>query len=83
MDRLLFGIALCLFSQSLQAQTDSLFIRRIADEVFQHSEAYRNLHTLTKSIGPRLSGSPQTYTSERWGEKALRNAGANTVYLKP
>jgi hypothetical protein len=82
MDRLLFGIALCLFSQSLQAQTDSLFIRRIADEVFQHSEAYRNLRVLTKSIGPRLSGSPQTYTSERWGEKALRDAGADTVYLQ-
>jgi carboxypeptidase Q len=78
----LFGSFLYLFSGSLQAQTDSLFIRKIADEIFQHSTAYSNLHMLTKTVGPRLSGSPQTYTAEKWGQEALKQAGADRVYLQ-
>jgi hypothetical protein len=82
MRRVLFGSFLFLFANELKSQTDSVFIRKIADEIFHHSNAYSNLHTLTKTIGPRLSGSPQTYTSEKWGEDALRKAGADRVYLQ-
>ncbi len=78
----LFGSILFLFAASLNAQSDSVFIRKIANEIFQHSNAYKNLYTLTKTIGPRLSGSPQTYTSEKWGEEALRQAGADRVYFQ-
>ena len=78
----LFGVFAFLFADSLRAQTDSLFIRKIADEVFQHSMAYSNLHTLTKTIGQRLSGSPQTYISEKWAMDALIQAGADRVYLQ-
>jgi carboxypeptidase Q len=78
----LFGFFIFLSGASLRAQSDSVFIRKIADEIFQHSTAYSNLHTLTKSIGPRLSGSPQTYTSEKWGEEALKQAGADRIYLQ-
>ncbi len=49
---------------------------------FSNSTAYSNLHTLTKTIGPRLSGSPQTYTAEKWGQEALKKAGADQVYLQ-
>jgi carboxypeptidase Q len=82
MRRFLFGFFAILFTGSLKAQTDSLFIRKIADEIFQHSTAYSNLHTLAKTIGPRLSGSPQTYTSEKWAMDALKQAGADRVYLQ-
>ena len=82
MRSVLFGCFLFLFAGSLKAQSDSVFIRKIADEIFQHSTAYSNLYTLTKTIGPRLSGSPQTYTAEKWGREALKKAGAEQVYLQ-
>jgi carboxypeptidase Q len=78
----LFGFFLFLFTGSVRSQSDSVFIRKIADEIFEHSAAYSNLHTLTKSIGPRLSGSPQTYTSEKWGQEVLKQAGADNVSLQ-
>jgi carboxypeptidase Q len=82
MRSLLFGSFLILSAGSLKAQSDSVFIRKIADEIFHHSTAYSNLYTLTKTIGPRLSGSPQTYTSESWAQEALKKAGADQVYLQ-
>ncbi len=82
MCRILFGFIALLFSGDLRSQSDSLFIRKIADEVFQHSMAYGNLRVLTKTIGPRLSGTPQTYMAEKWGEEALKVAGADRVYLQ-
>ena len=78
----LFGFFLFLFAGTLMAQSDSVFIRKIADEIFQHSTANSNLYTLTKTIGPRLSGSRQTYISEKWGEEAMKQAGAARVYLQ-
>jgi len=78
----LVGSFLFLFSGSVEAQTDSAYISKISDEIFRHSAAYSNLHTLTKTIGPRLSGSPQTYTAEKWGQDALKQAGADRVYLQ-
>jgi carboxypeptidase Q len=78
----LFGSLFFLFAGSAQAQSDSVAIRKIADEVFQHSNAYSNLIQLTKHIGPRLSGSPQTYAAEKWGQEVLKQAGAEKVYLQ-
>jgi carboxypeptidase Q len=78
----LFGSIVVLFSGTAIAQDDSVFIRKIADEILEHSTAYSNLHTLTKTIGPRLSGSPQTYQAEKWGEDVLKQAGADRVYLQ-
>jgi carboxypeptidase Q len=82
MRSILFASFLFFFTGTLKAQSDSLYIRKIADEIFRHSTAYSNLHTLTKTIGPRLSGSPQTYTAEKWGEEVLKQAGADRVYLQ-
>jgi carboxypeptidase Q len=78
----LFGFFIFLLTGSLQAQSDSVFIRKIADEIFQHSNAYSNLYTLTKTIGQRLSGSPSTYTSEKWAQEVIQKAGADRVYLQ-
>jgi carboxypeptidase Q len=82
MYRLLFTSCLVLFSVFVFAQDDSIFIRKIADEILVNGKAYDNLHTLTKTVGGRLSGSPQTYKAEEWGQKALRDAGADKVYLQ-
>ncbi|MDB5230680.1 MAG: peptidase [Chitinophagaceae bacterium] len=67
----------------LQAQNnDSLFIRRIADNILNSRSAYNNLYQLTKTIGGRLAGSPQMVKAEKWGAAALKNAGANEVILQ-
>ncbi|HEY8894165.1 MAG TPA: M20/M25/M40 family metallo-hydrolase [Niastella sp.] len=58
---------------------DSLKIRAIASEILRHGQAYENLRILTKQVGARLTGSPQTYKAEAWGQKALQNAGADRV----
>jgi len=88
MNRLLLTGSLFLFSLTGFAQKeeflkeDSLFIRRLADEVLVHGKAYENLRVLTKTIGARLSGSPQYYQAEGWGQAALQSAGAEQVWLQ-
>ncbi len=61
---------------------DSLFIHKIAVNILSSDASYNNLHYLTKNIGGRLSGSPQMYLAEKWGEQALQNAGADKVRLQ-
>jgi carboxypeptidase Q len=61
---------------------DAAKIRAIADEILLHGKAYENLHTLTKQVGARLTGSPQTYKAEAWAQKALQQAGADRVQLQ-
>ncbi|RBL94252.1 M20/M25/M40 family metallo-hydrolase [Chitinophaga flava] len=67
---------------SMAQQQDSLVLRQMADEVLRNSTAYENLRTLTKTVGGRLAGSPQMAKAEQWGVKALKAAGADTVYLQ-
>ncbi|HTQ64224.1 MAG TPA: M20/M25/M40 family metallo-hydrolase [Puia sp.] len=82
MIRLLFTVSVLLFSTIVFAQEDSLLIRQIANEILINGRAYNNLRTLTKTVGPRLSGTPQTYKAEEWGQQALQDAGADKVYLQ-
>lgn len=62
---------------------DSIVIKKIADEVMQHSKAYDNLRYLCKQIGPRLSGSANAQKAVLATAQMLREAGADTVYLQP
>jgi hypothetical protein len=61
---------------------DSLFISKIADEVLVSGKIYDNLKVLCKTVGGRLSGSPQMYKAEEWGRQALKAAGADKVFLQ-
>ncbi|HEX6427200.1 MAG TPA: M28 family peptidase [Niastella sp.] len=80
----LFTLLLTIVSFTGFAQNeDSLKIRAIATEILLHGRAYENLHTLTKQVGARLTGSPQTYKAEAWGQKALQQAGADHVISQP
>ncbi|MDP4264618.1 MAG: M20/M25/M40 family metallo-hydrolase [Bacteroidota bacterium] len=72
------SLGVILFAQ----QEDSIFIKRISDEVFTHGKAYDNLHELTKKIGGRLSGSPQMVKAEKWGLSTLQQSGADKVWLQ-
>jgi carboxypeptidase Q len=66
------------FAQS----NDSAFIRKIANDVLVNGKAYDNLRQLTKQVGGRLAGSPQMVKAENWGLKALKEAGADNVFLQ-
>ena len=78
----IFFIA-CILPSFLFAQTtDSTFIKMISDNILVSRASYNNLHTLTKTIGGRLAGSPQMVKAEAWGYKALQDAGADKVWLQ-
>lgn len=62
---------------------DSLMLRKISDEIMLNGHCYENLRVLTKTIGHRLSGSPEADKAVTWGQDALRAAGADKVWLQP
>ena len=83
MRKTVIGLSILFISMSTLAQKeDSLFIRRIADEILVNGQAYNNLHTLTKTIGGRLSGSPQMVKAEQWGLKTMLQSGAEKAWLQ-
>jgi len=76
------ALAVCTFSASA-ASNDSTVITQLKDEIMLHGGCYENLRTLTKTIGHRLSGSPEAEKAVQWGLKALKEAGADSVWLQP
>ncbi|MEO6316748.1 MAG: M20/M25/M40 family metallo-hydrolase [Chitinophagaceae bacterium] len=66
----------------LAQSADSLFISKIADEILVSGKIYDNLRVLCKTAPARLSGSPQKFKAEQWGERTLKEAGADKVYLQ-
>ena len=79
-------LAFCMFlglTGILNAQSDdSLFISKVADEILVSGKIYDNLRVLCKTVGGRLSGSPQKFKAEEWGLKTLKEAGADKVWLQ-
>jgi carboxypeptidase Q len=79
-------LPLILFSLALSVANaqneDSVFIRKLSDEILANSKAYDNLRALTKQIGGRLAGSPQMVKAEQWGLKAMKAANADSAWLQ-
>ncbi|MFZ9386773.1 MAG: M20/M25/M40 family metallo-hydrolase [Chitinophagaceae bacterium] len=63
-------------------QDDSLFIKKISDEILTNGEAFLNLRYLTKEIGGRLAGSPGMVKAEQWGLKRMKESGADRAWLQ-
>lgn len=81
---LFLALIFCVPLTSLLGQpSDSMAIRRIADEILRHGRAYENLRYLCKQVGPRLSGSPGAERAVQETARMLREAGADTVWLQP
>lgn len=74
-------LTLICFGASAQTE-DSVFIKRIADQILRHGKAYDDLRVLTKQIGGRLSGSLQMYKAEAWGLQAMKDAKADNAFLQ-
>jgi hypothetical protein len=72
----------CLPLVTLRAQKqDSIMFRKISDEIMMHGQCYNNLRVLCKQVGNRLSGSKGAEKAVVWGEKAMKETGADTVRL--
>lgn len=72
-----------LFSFSAFAQNaDSVFIKKISDEILVNGKAYDNLRELTKQIGGRLAGSPQMVKAEQWGMIKMKESGADKAWMQ-
>ena len=75
---IVFLLSLKGFSQA----EDSGMIKKISDEILINGRAYENLRHLTKKIGGRLAGSPQMTMAEQWGEKVMKESGADKVIMQ-
>lgn len=76
-------VMVLVFTGAVQAQSvDSLFIKKLADEILLHSKAYENLRVLTKKVGPRLAGSTGMVKAEKWGLTAMQRAGADKSWMQ-
>lgn len=81
--RLLLFILSFAFSVNCSiAQTDSATIKTIFNEALTNGKSYSNLDYLCNKIGGRLAGSPQAQQAVEWAFKAMKETGADTVYLQ-
>lgn len=75
--------AIFLVASAVQAQIDSAFFRKVFNEALENGHAYARLGELCKTIGSRLSGSPQAEKAVAWGKQMLSAYGFDSVYLQP
>jgi carboxypeptidase Q len=80
---LCLGLSVINYAQNTNFKTDSITVKKIADEIMTNSYAYENLRFLCKKIGHRLSGSANAEKAVMATKKMLKDAGADTVYLQP
>jgi carboxypeptidase Q len=73
---------LCIALSGFCQDSDSVMVKKIADEVLTNGTAYTNLRMLCKQVGARLSGSANHYKAVLLTQKMLKAAGADTVYLQ-
>lgn len=76
------AILLSISATLLAQKEDSIFIKRISDEVLTNGKAYESLRYLTKKIGGRLAGSPGMVKAEEWGLKMMKESGADKAWLQ-
>jgi carboxypeptidase Q len=70
-------------AQTNTYQKDSIVIAKMQGYILENSVCYEDLRVLCKTIGNRISGSDAAAKAVEWGKLALRNAGADKVYLQP
>lgn len=79
----LFIVSAVFLNFLLHAQNnDSLIVRKIFETALVSDTGYENLYYLTKKIGPRLAGTPQSLAAVDWAFHEMKNLGNDTVYLQ-
>src|SRR5215203_1859746 len=83
MKKLLLTLScLCCYCALFAQNEDSIFIRKIADEILTNGKSYEDLRVLTKQVGGRLSGSPQIVKAEQWGLKVFQSLSPDKAWLQ-
>lgn len=87
MKKVLFFFASVLFvsalsGQSAQQEADARYIRQIYDMALTEGSCYDWLYHLTKGIGGRLAGSPESAAAVSYGRHILDTLGMDTVFLQ-
>ncbi|MDE3144257.1 MAG: M20/M25/M40 family metallo-hydrolase [Bacteroidota bacterium] len=82
MKKILFLFLALPFVAMAQNNEDSIFIKKLSDDIFTNGKAYDLLYQLTKKVGGRLAGSPQFSKAIQWGKTTMQSIGADTVYLQ-
>jgi carboxypeptidase Q len=80
-NKVLFLLLLVSFLNYAQS-TDSLFIRKAFDTALKNGNAYSDLRSLCKDIGPRLSGSAEAQMAVEWSYSKMKSYGFDSVYLQ-
>lgn len=80
--RIFYSLAL-LASLGAHAQTDSATLHQISDHILLRGACYDDLRVLCKTIGHRLSATPEAARAVQWGVQTLQAAGADSVWLQP
>jgi carboxypeptidase Q len=76
----LFFISVLAKSQDLRE--DSVFIKRISNNILSSEDTYNNLWFLCKKIGGRLAGSPQMVKAENWGLATFQKYHPTNAWLQ-
>ncbi len=83
MQKIIIGVTLFFMLGQVKAQNaDSVFIKKMANEILTNGKAYDNLRDLTKKIGGRLAGSPQMVKAEQWGMNVMKESGAENAWMQ-
>ncbi len=69
--------------QISRAQTDSIAIRSLYNEILSHGVCYNRLDHLSNQIGGRLSGSVQAGQAVQWALETMKKEGFDSVWLQP
>ena len=80
---MLLSTALLLGIAANAQLSDSLTFKSISDEILTKGKCYEDLRVLCKTVGHRISGSPQAAKAVKWAEKTLRETGCDKVWLQP
>lgn len=74
---------LVLISLNVFSQEDLVnAFKKISDRELSNGDSYRNLYSLCKEVGNRLSGSPQAAKAVDWAYKLMKSYNLDTVYLQ-
>ena len=75
-------VLICVASQSISQNNDSIVARKIFNEELTNGESYEMLEYLCLEIGSRLSGSPQAAAAVEWSRQVMESYGFDKVTLQ-
>ena len=82
MKRFLFFLFLFSFTCIHAQKGDKTFVRSIYDEALLRGESYKNLRSLCKDVGARITGSASADMAIDWGVNMMKKYNFDTVYLQ-